>query len=392
MKSQILIVDDIPSNLNFVSDILYSEDFRIIVATNGKDAVNIAIEKLPDLILLDISMPDMDGFDVCKILKADPKTRDIPIIFLTAKVEHDDIIKGFDAGAVDYVSKPFHTTELVSRVKTHLDLKNKTQQLKQLNQVLEEKVKERTFQLEESNQNLVKANQKLSRAYKDISKLDKAKNEFIRHINHELRTPLQGIHGLVRILKDTVISNEEKEYIHSISILVKRLIKLAELSLLFTELKTDNYHLELERINISKCIEHTLNNFEQPDKSIRFNTDNINTNLFVNADQKLLCACFNIIIDNAIKYSPENSMIELNTYTTDDNLVIEFSDKGPGFSKKAQTQMFELFSADNISQNSYGFGMGLATAKIILDLLSAQMEIENIARGGAKIKLIFPKI
>ncbi|NJK84735.1 MAG: response regulator [Bacteroidales bacterium] len=108
MNAEILIVDDIPSNLNFISDILYNEGFRITVATNGKDAIETARIKKPDLILLDIAMPMIDGYEVCKILKSDSETNDIPIIFLTAKVDYEDIIKGFSAGAVDFV--PNHLT------------------------------------------------------------------------------------------------------------------------------------------------------------------------------------------------------------------------------------------------------------------------------------------
>jgi two-component system sensor histidine kinase/response regulator len=209
-RPEILIVDDVPGNLNFVSDILYNEGFRIVVATNGEDAIEITREKHPDLILLDIAMPVLDGYEVCRILKDDDSTREIPIIFLTAKGEDEDILKGFECGAVDYVSKPFNTSELISRVKTHLELRRKSEELKQLNQILEDKVIDRTVQLQTLNDSLTIANQNLSKAYKELSKLDKAKNEFIRHINHELRTPLQGIHGFVRILSEIVENTEEK--------------------------------------------------------------------------------------------------------------------------------------------------------------------------------------
>lgn len=387
MNPEILIVDDIPSNLNFISDILYNEGFRIVVATNGRDAIDTARSKVPDLILLDIAMPVIDGYDVCKILKADPITSDIPIIFLTAKVEYEDIVKGFDAGAVDFVPKPFNTTELISRVSTHIELKRKTEELKQINQFLEEKVAERTAQLEESNRNLKKANQKLSNAYEELTKLDKAKNDFIRHINHELRTPLQGIHGFVHILNEIVSSPEEKDYLNSINSLVDRLVKLSELSLLFTELKTNNYKLDLLPVHISDCIREAKNvGVLEKEIVIQTKCDN---NYTVLADKKLLCTCINIIMDNAIKFSPEKSVIQINTLAKDEKIIIEIIDNGPGFSEKANDQMFDLFSADNLNHQFYGFGIGLATAKIILDLLSAKMEIVNLKGRGAKVLLIF---
>lgn len=388
MGPQILIVDDIPSNLNFISDILYNEGFRIIVATNGADAIETAKMKLPDLILLDIAMPMLDGFEVCKILKADTLTSDIPIIFLTAKVDYEDIIKGFEAGAVDFVPKPFNSAELISRVNTHIELKKKTEELKYINQFLEEKVTERTAQLEESNINLKKANQKLSKAYEDLTKLDKAKNEFIRHINHELRTPLQGINGFLKILSDTVHSSEEKDYVTMINTLVSRLVKLSELSLLFSELKTNNYKLDLIPIPVIECVELVREKTDLLEKAIIVE-ENIDSSLKILADKNLLFTCINIIFDNAVKFSPNKSTICIKSFEKEGKVFIEIIDKGPGFSKKAMEQLFELFSTDNFNYQYEGFGIGLATAKIILDFLSAKMEVINQDNGGAKVSLIF---
>lgn len=389
LKPEILIVDDIPGNLNFIGDILQNEGFRILVATNGNDAIDIAREKLPALILLDIAMPVMDGYEVCRILKADDRTKEEPIIFLTAKDENEDILKGFEAGAVDYVSKPFNSSELISRVNTHLELRRKSEELEHLNQLLEEKVIERTVQLQTLNDSLTVANQNLSKAYRELSKLDKAKNEFIRHINHELRTPLQGIHGFVRILSEIVENAEQEEYIRSIDILVKRLVKLSELSLLFTEVRTENYQLKQERVGLSYCVSEALQSIEKQEKQIQIVVDPIPEDLIILADQKLVCACIGIVVDNAMKFSPENEIVELNAYREKTSVILEVSDNGPGYSDKAQEHLFDLLSADNINEEFYGFGIGLATAKIILDLLAASIEIENKTKGGAVTKLVF---
>jgi len=122
-KPLVLIVDDIPRNIKVLGDILRTRECRIAVATNGPQAIEMVKKAQPDLILLDIMMPEMDGFAVCKILKESSQTKDIPIIFLTAKTETADIVKGLEAGAVDYISKPFNSTELLARVTTHLELK-----------------------------------------------------------------------------------------------------------------------------------------------------------------------------------------------------------------------------------------------------------------------------
>jgi class 3 adenylate cyclase len=120
MDTRILIVDDTPANIQSLAAILKSKGYQISAATNGKQAFEVLARVQPDLILLDVMMPEMDGFETCRRLKADERWRDIPIIFLTAKTETADIVQGFELGAVDYVAKPFNTHELLARVNTHL--------------------------------------------------------------------------------------------------------------------------------------------------------------------------------------------------------------------------------------------------------------------------------
>jgi class 3 adenylate cyclase/CheY-like chemotaxis protein len=119
---RILIVDDTPKNIQVLGTLLRQEGYQINVASNGLQALNIVAKAIPDLILLDVMMPELDGFQTCRRLKQDSATRDIPIIFLTAKTETEDIVQGFEIGAVDYVTKPFNPPELLSRVHTHLSL------------------------------------------------------------------------------------------------------------------------------------------------------------------------------------------------------------------------------------------------------------------------------
>jgi len=131
-KPLVLIVDDIPRNIKLLGDILRTKDCKIAAATSGPQALAMVKKVQPDLILLDIIMPEMDGFAVCKILKESSQTRDIPVIFLTAKTETADIVKGLEIGAVDYISKPFNSTELLARAHTHLELKKARDREKKL--------------------------------------------------------------------------------------------------------------------------------------------------------------------------------------------------------------------------------------------------------------------
>ncbi|MEH1966883.1 hybrid sensor histidine kinase/response regulator [Nostoc sp.] len=142
-KSVILIVDDTPINLELLFDLLKYYDFKVLVAENGKSALEMAEYASPDLILLDILMPEIDGFETCRRLKANPATQDIPVIFITAMTENVDKVKGLNIGAVDYITKPLENEEVLARVNTHLRLGNLTKKLTQQNKRLEMEILER---------------------------------------------------------------------------------------------------------------------------------------------------------------------------------------------------------------------------------------------------------
>ena len=131
-KPSVLVVDDVAKNIQVLVNILREQQYRISVADSGKKALEMMDRFIPDLILLDIMMPGTDGFQVCEELKASEKTKDVPVIFLTARTETEDVVKGFQLGAVDYVTKPFNKAELLARVHTHLELKRTREEIIQL--------------------------------------------------------------------------------------------------------------------------------------------------------------------------------------------------------------------------------------------------------------------
>jgi len=159
-KFNLLIVDDLPENIKVLGNSLQHEDYKISFATSGQQAIEMALKNAIDLILLDIMMPGMDGFEVCRQLKGENRTQHIPIIFITAKTEKEDIIQGFDAGAVDYVTKPFNAAELSARIQTHLELKRSR-----------EVIQNQAEELSWTNKRLMKKNQKLERALEEIETL-----------------------------------------------------------------------------------------------------------------------------------------------------------------------------------------------------------------------------
>ena len=159
-KFNLLIVDDLPENIKVLGNSLQQENYRISFATSGQQAIDMVLKNRIDLILLDIMMPGMDGFEVCRQLKGEARTRHIPIIFITAKTEKEDIVQGFDSGGVDYVTKPFNAAELSARIQTHLELKRS-----------KEVIQNQAEELAWTNKRLMKKNEKLERALEEIETL-----------------------------------------------------------------------------------------------------------------------------------------------------------------------------------------------------------------------------
>lgn len=371
---KLLIVDDLPKNLMVLGNILLKENFQIAYAKNGMEALNQAFEIDFDLILLDIMMPEMDGYEVCRRLRENEKTNKTPIIFLTAKNDTDSIIKGFEAGAQDYVTKPFNTNELLARVHTHLELKRNRQQLELLNNKLEEKVLERTLELEKAN--------------KKIESLDKAKSAFLGLISHEIRTPLNGIIGFLDILKQS-ITDENKELIEMTVEAAERLFDFSELSLLITQLNVNTYEFNSRNLNFVHLLEgvkEKINHKWKGEKNINFQLLNSVNSSILKLDQKLIEKVLYSLLDNAVKFSEGEVEVNLNIYNDDGYLVCKIEDNGCGFTNEALSFAFEPFTGEK-QHDIEGFGLNLAAAKLIVHAHEGKLEVCNRAGKGAQVSL-----
>ncbi len=192
-----MIVDDNPANLKLLEDMLLQQGHEVRSFPLGRLALAAAMKNPPDLILLDINMPEMNGYEVCERLKSTEELSDIPVIFLSALNETQDKVKAFRSGAVDYISKPFQFEEVHARVETHLKLHDLQRALKLQNERLEEAVAARTRELAEAN--------------KRLTILDRSKNEFLNLISHEFRTPLNGLLGVGELILEGMPPTEENK-------------------------------------------------------------------------------------------------------------------------------------------------------------------------------------
>ncbi len=370
-KNTILIIDDNAKNIQVLANILLQSDYDVEYCLDGPTAIELVRNENIDLILLDIMMPIMDGYSVCKQIKELPGKKSIPILFLTAKTDMDSLSKAFSVGGVDYITKPFYEVELLSRINTHLELKKHKENLEEL-------VKDQT--------------QELRKANKALKSLDNLKAEFLKIISHEIRTSLNGIKGFVDILKENIGNNELLQYLEYIQNSSFRLEKFALQALLVTELKSKKKELSYTKIALKTAIQQLISvKFHQTVKEKSINTlfkiepDDIS----VYADKELFIKAISGIIENATINCEVKGNIEFKANIQDSSLMIEISDNGPGFSDKALEYVFNLFMPGETYINE-NMGLDLAIAKLIMQAHNGSIHAHNSKKGGAVVKLLFP--
>ncbi|MBK8884156.1 MAG: hybrid sensor histidine kinase/response regulator [Bacteroidales bacterium] len=383
--TSILIVDDNPQNLQVLGRLLQAQSCEIEFAISGIAALDWLESKKFDIVLLDINMPEIDGFEVCRRIRAQKRFDNLPVIFLSADNDRESILKGFELGGQDFVTKPFDSRELIVRVKTHISLKDSLEKLGRLNKSLEEKVQERTLQLRIANENLEKMNLKLT-------ELDNAKSEFLNLISHEIRTPLNGIILPVELLKDSGSPSEIKELVEILDSSVKRLEKFSLNALLITRLKTRPFEIKKSDIDIEDIISEVIQEEQQTVVGKRLTINRISQPdlLNVSGDRDLVKKCILNIVDNAVAFSPAGCPIEIKTRFEDQYVILEISDNGNGIPDEIIEKGSEPFSRGH-EYNDKSTGIGLPLSRLIMEAHGGDIILRNKPDGGASVKLRFLK-
>jgi len=358
--SKILIVDDVQLNLDLMKDILSNQDYQIATAINGKSAIAKAKAHRFDLILLDVVLPDIDGFEVCSHLKSNPLTQDIPIIFLTAKKEKGSIVKGFQLGAVDYILKPFSKEELLARVNLHITLRKTQDEL-----ILSKEMAEAAV---------------------------KAKAIFLANISHEIRTPMNGIIGMIDILKNTVLTKEQQEYLDIIGISGENLLMIINDLLDFSKIEAGQITFEHIRFNLVDEVNEVLKilRYKAVQKAIDLScTFDLEVPELVIGDPLRLKQILINLCTNAIKFTEKGYVhVRVRLVSIVDSivrLIFEVQDTGIGISPENQTKLFKSFSqADASTTRKFGgTGLGLAISKNLVQLMHGNIGIVSEEGRGA---------
>jgi len=378
-STTILIVDDTQHNVQVLSQLIRAAGYRVIAAFNGRDALNLASKRKPDLILLDILMPDMDGFKVCEIFKKNPDLCEIPVIFLSALSDAESKIKGFKAGGIDYITKPFHREEVLARIELHLTLKK----------------------LEKERREYIK---ELKRSEINLKSLNRTKDEVMRIVSHDIRNPLTGIIGVANMIQneEDLSKGELKNMMQMIERSGRELLKLVNDVLEVDFVESGGMNLNLEKVNVSDLISKIieLHKSSAYAKSI---------DLFVNVENKIPRVQMDVqkmnqvlgnLISNALKYTPLGGQIEIDVgycskngdQKQSDEIIISVCDNGIGINENDLPVIFERYNKIRRPgvHGEKGTGLGLNIVKRFVEMHRGKIEVQSQKGEGTEFKITLP--
>lgn len=374
--SNILIVDDEPNNLKVLFNLLSEYDYIVRAARDGASALESARINPPDLILLDIKMPKMDGYAVCRELKADSRTAHIPIIFVSAMNHVEDIVAAFNSGGVDYVTKPFQFEEVIARVKTHLTLVHQ-----------QNKLRWQSEQLELMAQ----------RDRERFEKITQMREQFVRGAAHDLKNPLTLVGGYAEMMlrmepvrKDPLL----KEMVQEIEASGSEMLDLIR-NMLDVLRFQNTVVLEKEKIDLNRIVEDVVITYQSIAyaKDIDLDYSSQYSEIYVDADAKLIQRVVENLVSNAIKYSPNNTHIHVSTTCQEGKAVMLVSDQGYGIPEYEMPLLFDPFyRAESTSDKADGTGLGLSIAKEIIDQHGGHIEVASQEGEGSEFKVMLASI
>jgi signal transduction histidine kinase len=353
-KYNILVMDDSQASLDLIKDILDDDDLRIATARTGKAALKKARANPFDLALLDIVMPDINGFQVFSELKKSRETSGIPVIFITAKNDEANTIKGFKAGAMDYVTKPFNEAELKARIRNHLELK--------------------------------RSKEKLVRAKEDAEKGSRVKSEFLANMSHEIRTPISGILGVVDLLKGTNMDEEQKGLLQIIESSTDLLLTIINDILDLSKIEAGKMTLEEIPFDLAKNLEDVLALFRMKarEKKLYINLEiDDEVPQVLKGDTVRIKQVFMNLISNAVKFTKEGGVTVHITVKKEEKehvvLFCEVKDTGIGIDKESKEKLFTAFSQADLSttRKHGGTGLGLAISRNLTRLMDGYIGVES---------------
>lgn len=358
--ARILIVDDQPANIQVMGSILGKLGYAIIPATDGPSAFKRLAVRMPDLILLDLLMPEMDGCEVCRQLQANPLWKDIPVVFLSAADDKDLIVRAFDSGGVDYITKPFNQAELISRVRTQIALKSARDSLKQLAE---------------------------------------DKDELLGILAHDLKGHLGGLQMSAELLAERLVrgsttdpqSAQLAENIHRTSGQLLAFVR----EFLANSAAEHGLELVLEPVDLAQAAEQAVEVFREAArrKGLKLHISLSAPSVPVLADRTALNHVLENLISNALKFSPSNQEILITVTQSAGVGECSIQDHGPGFTDADKEKMFRRYGrlSARPTGNEPSTGLGLSIVRKHVDMMGGELICESTAGVGTTFRLRLPQ-
>ncbi|MFH2030035.1 MAG: hybrid sensor histidine kinase/response regulator [Bacteroidota bacterium] len=363
--STVLVVDDNPANLGLLSSYLKRHGLDVVVSESAESALELLLQNEVDLILLDIMMPVKDGFEFAKDLKKEAKTKDIPIIFLSALKTTSKKLEGFEIGGVDFITKPFNHQEVFSRVKAHLTIQDQKKKLAALNE--------------------------------NLTELNAQKDRFFSIMAHDLKAPVAAILGYSNIIVDEfsdLTPDELKEYSFSVNKVAKEIHDLIENLLEWSRIQTNRVQADPQHIFVTDIVKKTIDllNASASNKGVEL-ADHIPPNLKVYADGNMIFTILRNLISNAIKFSNSGQTISIVSEDKDKFISISIKDQGIGMSLDDVSKLFrtDVKHSTTGTAEEKGTGLGLILCKDLIEINSGNIYVESEKDRGTSFTITLPK-
>ena len=366
-KLEILVVDDEEKNLQVLAGHLHRSGYDVVFASHGKEALNALEPVLPDLVLLDVMMPEMDGYEVCEKMRERFRGEQLPIIFLTARTADEDIIKGFEAGAQDYIVKPLKIPELLARVKTQLDLKR-------------------------ARENLASSNESLS-------KLNQQQKRMFSILSHDLRSSISAVSNLLEELGFALAGTfDREEFTGLVGQANQSMTNLTDLMrdvLTWSRSQMDVIQYKPQEFIMSECVKGLFAHFEKQIKQKQLKLVNeMDPGTIVNADLDIVSTILRNLISNSIKYTAQGGTITINVELVDEQVSLVVKDTGIGMSEELIAKILDQseFSSTLGTENERGTGLGLSLCLGLIRHHGGQMEISSSEKKGTTVTFRLPTV
>jgi len=360
----IMVVDDSPANLRLLTGMLKERGYKVRPVANGKFALQTAKHDPPDLILLDIIMPEMNGYEVCECLKADEQLSGIPVIFISALNETMDKVKAFKVGGVDYVTKPFQFEEVQARVATHLELRRQ----KRL--------------IQESNEQL--------------RKLEELRDNLVHMVVHDMRTPLTVIYGFLQtleMLEGESLSDQGREFVQTALASTQDLVEMVSSLLDVSKMEAGEMKLNLTQCELLTIAREALAKVEPLKGGRQLMLSGADEPVTVMADAELIARVFQNLLGNALKFTPDDGRVTVSIEPSADAVRVLVQDTGPGIPPEYRERIFEKFGQveNRANRQKYSTGLGLTFCKLAVEAHGGQVGVDSEEGRGSTFWFTLPR-